>query len=256
VSAPAGSFEPAAAAAADEAFVVTLEVFEGPLDLLLDLARKQKVDLGRVSILRLAEQYLAYLEGLRTGHQLPVAAEYLVMAAWLAYLKSQLLLPPAEREVPDPEAVAGALEDRLRLLEAIRRGAAALLGRPRLGVARFPRGPAGEGLPVTVRTEYRAGLAELLAAYSTVSRRGTAPRMTFPARRLDSVEAALERLSRLLTGVEWRDLMSFLPPGFGDGLPRRSAVAASFVAGLELARSGEVELQQAAPFAPIMVRRR
>ena len=199
-------------------FIVDLEPFQGPLDLLLDLAQRQKVDLGRISILRLAEQYLAYLEGSR-ARDLPVAAEYLVMAAWLAYLKSQILLPPAERAEPDPLVAADALAARLRLLDAIRRGAASLLARPRLGEGRLPRG-APEGLPVEVRAEYRpAGLAELFGAYGGVMRRGRQVLMTFPPRRLDSVEAALERLSRLLTGVEWCCLMRFLPPGLAS-VPR------------------------------------
>jgi segregation and condensation protein A len=172
------------------------------------------------------------------------------------------LLPPAERAEPDPLAAADALATRLRLLDAIRRGAAALLARPRLGEGRLPRG-APEALPVEVRAEYRpAGLAELFGAYGGVMRRGRQVRMTFPRRRLDSVKAALERLSRQLTGVEWCCLMRFLPPGLGGsdgdgdgGLGYRSAVAASLVAGLELARAGAVELAQAFPFGPVMVRR-
>ena len=252
----AGARDPAGGGAGG--FVVDLEPFQGPLDLLLELAQKQKVDLGRISILSLAEQYLAYLDGSR-ARDLPVAAEYLVMAAWLAYLKSQLRLPPAERAEPDPLAVAGALEERLRLLDAIRRGAGSLLARPRLGEGRLPRG-APEGLPVEVRPEYGANLALLFGAYGAAMRRGRQARMTFPPRRLDSVEAALERLSRLLTGHDWRDLMRFLPPGLcGDGddggLGYRSAVASSLVAGLELARAGAVELVQAFPFGPVMVRR-
>lgn len=236
-----------------EGFVVDLDGFAGPLDLLLDLARRQKVDLGRISILRLAEQYLAYLEGQRAA-DLPVAAEYLVMAAWLAYLKSQLLLPPPERELPDPEAMAEALEERLRLLEGIRRGAAALMARPRLGLERLPRG-AAEGLETVLRWRCRASLGDLFAAYGAVARRAGEPPMTFPARRLDTVEAAMERLAGLLPGGDWHALMSFLPPELQPGLPHRSAVAASLVASLELARAGRIELQQAAPFAPIMVRR-
>jgi segregation and condensation protein A len=249
-----GEPEPLVAPDDGASFVVSFDIFEGPLDLLLDLARKQKVDLGRISVLRLAEQYEAYLEGLRS-RDLPVAAEYLVMAAWLAYLKSLLLLPPPEREGPDPEALAGALEERLRILEAIRRGAAALLERPRLGSGRFPRGAAPE-LRVEVVTRYRTPLSDLFGAYGAVVARQGPPLMTVPARRLDSAEAALERLGSLLRGVDWRDLMSFLPPEFRDGLGYRSAVAASFVASLELARSGVIELRQPVPFGPILVRRR
>jgi segregation and condensation protein A len=236
-----------------QGFIVNLDGFEGPLDILLDLARRQKVDLGRISILRLAEQFLDYLES-RHAADLPVAADYLVMAAWLAYLKSQLLLPPAEREVPDPEAMAEALEERLRLLEGIRRGAAALVARPRLGLQRFPRGEPG-GLQTVVQWRYRATLSELFEAFGAVARRTGEPPMTFPARRLDTVEAAMERLGTLLPMGDWRDMMSFLPDHLATGLPRRSAMAASLVASLELARSGRVDLQQAAPFAPIMLRR-
>ncbi len=237
-------------------FVVDLEGFEGPLDLLLDLARAQRVDLARISILELAEQFLAYLRGVR-AHELQIAAEYLVMAAWLAYLKSQLLLPPAERELEGAEAAAEDLAQRLRRLEALRQAAAALQARPRLGQGRFARGcPDPAAGAVAVTTAWRAGLGDLFAAYGGAMRRGRTVRMTMPARRLVSVEAALQRLSRLLTGSDWHRLASFLPPDLGDDpLLRRSALASGFIASLELARQGRVELQQAAPFGPIMVRR-
>jgi segregation and condensation protein A len=240
-------------AADPTAFIVDLDGFEGPLDLLLDLARAQKVDLARISILDLAEQFLAYLRGVQ-ARELQIAAEYLVMAAWLAYLKSQLLLPPTERELGDAEAVAEDLGERLRRLEALRRAAEALQARPRLGQERFARG-LPEPVPVEVTPVWRAGLGELLAAYGALMRRGEIVRMTMPARRLVSVEAALERLSRLLTGHDWRHLSAFLPEGLSDPLLRRSAVAAGLIAGLELARQGRIELSQAVPFGPIMVRR-
>ena len=243
------------AAPAADTFIVDLDGFEGPLDLLLDLARAQKVDLARISILDLAEQYLAYLRGLQ-ARQLPIAAEYLVMAAWLAYLKSQLLLPPAERDKGDAAALVEDLGERLRRLEALRAAAEALAARPRLGSERFPRGAVEPVRPVAVTPVWRAGLGELFSAYGAVMRRGRTPRMTMPARRLFTVEAALDRLSRLLTGQDWRELGAFLPEGLADPLWRRSAVAASLIASLELARQGTVELRQAAPFAPIMVRRR
>ena len=143
---PAGRHE--RRAATEDAFIVDLDGFEGPLDLLLDLARAHKVDLAKISILELAEQFLAYLRGLQ-ARQLQIAAEYLVMAAWLAYLKSQLLLPPAERELADAEAMAEDLGERLRRLEALRQAAAVLQERPRLGRARFARG-APEALVVVV----------------------------------------------------------------------------------------------------------
>jgi segregation and condensation protein A len=240
--------------AGEDAFIVDLDGFEGPLDLLLDLARAQKVDLARISILELAEQFLAYLRGVQV-RQLQIAAEYLVMAAWLAYLKSQLLLPPAERELGDAEAVAEDLGERLRRLEALRRAAELLQARPRLGLDRFARG-LPEPVEVAVTPVWRAGLGELFAAYGAVMRRGKTVRMTMPARRLVSVEHALQRLAQLLTGHDWRELRAFLPEALGDPLLRRSAVASGLIASLELARQGQVELQQAAPFGPIMIRRR
>ena len=238
----------------DTAFIVDLEGFEGPLDLLLDLARAHKVDLARISILDLAEQFLAYLRNLQ-ARELQIAAEYLVMAAWLAYLKSQLLLPPAERELDDAEAVAEDLGERLRRLEALRQVAASLQARPRLGGERFARG-APERHAIVVQPLWTVGLAELLGAYGSLMQRGRMMRMTMPARRVMTPEQALQRLARLLTGHDWRDLASFLPEDLVDPLHHRSAVAASLIASLELARQGEIELRQAAPFAPIMIRRR
>jgi segregation and condensation protein A len=237
-----------------ETFVVDLDGFAGPLDLLLALAREQKIDLARISVLALADQYLAYLE--RAAElRLEIAAEYLVMAAWLAYLKSQLLLPPAARDQPDAEGLAEALALRLRKLEALRRAAAELLARPALGAGRMAR-----GMPEPAQVEriavYRGTLAGLFAAYGEVMRRGRIPTMVVPPRPAMSVEAALDRLSRLLTGHDWHDLGSYLPPQLATDFARRSALAASLVACLELARIGRIEISQAAPFAPIMVRRR
>ena len=241
-------------APSEDTFIVDLEGFEGPLDLLLDLARAQKVDLARISILDLAEQFLDYLRGMQ-ARRLQIAAEYLVMAAWLAYLKSQLLLPAAERELEDAEALAEDLGERLRRLEALRRAAAELQAQPALGEARFPRG-APEPVVIEVHSSWRASLAELFSAYGSVMQRGKMTRMTMPARRLMTPETAMQRLASLLTGKDWHDLAAFLPEELGDAIWRRSAVAASLLASLELARQGTIELRQAAPFAPIMVRRR
>lgn len=237
-----------------ETFVVDLDGFAGPLDLLLALAREQKVDLAKISILALADQYLVYLQQQREL-RLEVAAEYLVMAAWLAFLKSQLLLPPAEREEPDAESLAEELALRLRRLESIRRAAGLIGSRPRLGIARLPRGMA-EPPPVERVTVLRASLAGLLSAYGAVLSRGKMPTMTVPQRPSMSVDAAMARLTRMLTGHEWRDLTAYLPPELADGFGRRSALAASLVASLELARIGRIELSQASAFSPIMIRRR
>lgn len=238
----------------EDAFIVDLDGFSGPLDLLLDLARAHKVDLVQISILALAEQFLAYLQGVQ-ARQLQIAAEYLVMAAWLAYLKSQLLLPPAERELIDAEALAEDLGERLRRLEAMRQAAAALQERPRLGEARFARG-APEAPAIVVTRLWRTSLGELFGAYGSLMQRGRMINMTMPARRLMTPEAALQRLAQLLTGQDWRDLATFMPDDLSDPLVHRSAVAASLIASLELARQGSIELRQAAPFGPIMIRRR
>ncbi|MFO1036357.1 MAG: ScpA family protein [Geminicoccaceae bacterium] len=237
-----------------DAFIVDLGEFEGPLDLLLDLARTHKVDLKRISILALADQYLDYLKRMQ-AQKLEIAAEYLVMAAWLAYLKSQLLLPPPERAEPDAETLAEDLAARLRKLEAIRAATTLLADRPRLGEVRLPRGMA-QGVEIVLRPVWKSTLGELMGAYGAVMQRGRQVWMKVPPRRLDSVEAALDRLARQLTGHDWRELAAFLPESLGDPLWRRSAVAAGLVATLELARTGQIDVEQTAPFGPIMIRRR
>lgn len=238
----------------DNAFVVDLDGFEGPLDLLLDLARAQKVDLARISILALVEQYLAYLEAARV-RELAVAAEYLVMAAWLAFMKSQLLLPKEEREAEDAEAMAEALAARLRKLDAIRNAVAWLELRPLLGEARLGRG-SPEAAPVRHDDHWRADLAGLLESYARIMARRRRQSIRLVPRKAMSVEAALDRLARLLTGHDWQDLASFLPPGLDGGFLGRSAMAASLVASLELAKRGTIELEQERAFAPIRIRRR
>jgi segregation and condensation protein A len=235
-------------------FAVSLEGFEGPLDLLLDLARAQKVDLGRISIVALADQYLAYLERAKAA-RLALAAEYLVMAAWLAYLKSQLLLPPAERDEPDATLAARALAERLGTLDAIRAAVVWLEARPRLGRERLPRG-AAEPLPVRIEPRLRASLAELVAAGARLAAGRVPERLRLARPPLLTVETMLERIARRLTGQDWRDLASFLPAGLAPGLERRAALAAGLVAGLELARRGTVELEQPFPFGPVLLRRR
>lgn len=244
----------APAAPAEAAFVVDLDGFEGPLDLLLDLARAQKVDLARISILALAEQFIAYLEDAR-ARELTLAAEYLVMAAWLAFMKSQLLLPKEERIEDDVEAMAEALAARLRKLDAIRHAVAWLEARPALGILRLVRG-SPEAAPVRHDDHWRADLAGLLESYARVMARGRRQSIRLVPRKAMSVEAALERLSRLLAGREWQELISFLPPGLGDAFLGRSALAASLVASLELAKRGTIDLEQEAPFGPIRLRRR
>ncbi len=235
-------------------FQVELEGFSGPLDLLLEMARAQEVDLSRISVLALVDQYIAYLEAAKRL-ELRIAADYLVMAAWLLYLKSQLLLPAAERQEPEADELARALAERLRVLDGVRRAGAELLARPCLEAERLPRGRPEEPR-VARRGEVRATLSELLAAWIRMQRRKGTPRASLAPRRWIAVETAISEIARRLSGREWRDLRHLLPGAWDDPEVRRSGVAAAFVAGLELARRGEVELHQPRPFSPIWIRRR
>ncbi|MGI9418075.1 MAG: segregation and condensation protein A [Geminicoccaceae bacterium] len=240
---------------ANAGFVVDLDGFEGPIDLLLNLARQQKVDLAKISVLALAEQYLAYIQEAR-DLKIEIAADYLVTAAWLTYLKSRLLLPPPhDDDEPSGEELAEALTERLQRLDAIRRAADMLFTRPRLGHERFPRGEP-EGLRILRKSRYRLSLHDLLQAYLDQRTRGTKPdyRITTPP--VMRVEEAVERITGLLGGPDWQNLLAFLPEGLIDDGYRRSAIAAHVGASLEMARDGLVDLQQAAPFGPIYVRRR
>ena len=235
-------------------FTVDLDGFEGPLDLLLSLARDQKVDLARISILALVEQYLKFVND-RAKANLELAADYLVMAAWLAYLKSRLLLPepPAEDE-PSAEEMAANLAFQLQRLEAMRKAGASLLARPQLRRDRFARGEAEE-----TRTElkpwWKVTLYELLRAYGDVLQRKPVTRLEIEAPDLFSPDDAIRRLESMLGAMpRWSTLSSFLPPGL-SGLLVRSAMAAHLVAALELCRQGRIELRQdPGKFAPVWVK--
>ncbi|GEO82572.1 segregation and condensation protein A [Pararhodospirillum oryzae] len=239
--------------------VLNLEGFEGPIDVLLTLARDQKVDLARLSILQLAEQYLAFVATARRL-RLDLAADYLVMAAWLAYLKSRLLLPvPKEtEEEPSGAAMAAALQFQLRRLEAMQKAGQTLMERPRLGVDVFARGRP-EGLVVVKKPVFSTTLHELLRAYGSVRRAQARPRvLTVEPFDLYSVDDALRRFESMLGSLgDWTGLAAFLPPPDPSALVRRSAVAATFVAALELTRQGVLDLRQdGGPDAPLLVRRR
>ena len=190
----------------EPAFTVDLDGFEGPLDLLLELARRQKVDLARISVLALAEQYLAFVEAAHTM-RLELAADYLVMAAWLAYLKSRLLLPaPAKAEDGDPAELADALAQRLRRLEQIRKAAEALLNRPRLGRDVFARG-APEAIAHSTAVVYEATLYDLLSAYARQRQKHARAHVRLEARVVWSLAEAREALTRLLgQASDWTDL--------------------------------------------------
>jgi len=234
--------------------VLELDGYEGPIDLLLALARDQKVDLGRISILALADQYLAFISRQREI-QLEVAADYLVMAAWLAYLKSRLLLPqPPEDDEPSAADLAAALEQRLKMLEAMQTAGRRLMARPRLGHDVFLRG-APEGLAVIAIPVYELGLYELLRAYGESRRRGAQTVLAIEPSIFFSMDDALKRLARFVGNVpDWRELTSFLPEIARGELLRRSALAATFAATLELVRNGSIELRQDRAFGPIYLR--
>jgi len=235
-----------------EILTVTFDSWEGPLDLLLTLARSQKVDLKQISILALVEQYLEFINSAR-AMKLELAADYLVMAAWLAYLKSALLLPKSQQEDPSPEELALRLQLRLQRLAAMRDAGARLMARDRLGRDVFERG-APEGLRVDKVALWHASLYDLVAAYGQVKAR-TAPATHVIARRpVMTLEDAIERVGKLVGArLDWTRLESFLPEGLSGALGR-SALASSFVAMLELARQGRVDIRQEGVFAPIFLR--
>jgi segregation and condensation protein A len=238
--------------AAPEQLLLDLDGWEGPLDVLLGLARAQKVDLKQISILALVEQYLAFTDRARAT-KLELAADYLVMAAWLAYLKSALLLPRDPAVEPDPEELALRLQLRLERLDAMRDSGARLMARDRIGRDVFPRG-APEGLRTVRHSNWTASLYDLLAAYGRVSARTRPVMHVVHDREVMTLDAALARVAAMVgSAVEWQAIERFLPTAASDQL-RRSALASSFLAALELARQGRVELRQAEPFAPLYLR--
>lgn len=238
----------------DAVDTLTLEIdgWEGPLDLLLALARTQKVDLRAISILQLVDQYLHFIDEAK-ALKLEIAADYLVMAAWLAYLKSALLLPRDPEVEPSPEELALRLQLRLERLGAMREAGARLMARDRLGRDVFARG-APEGLRTVRHAVWQAEIYDLIAAYGRVSAR-TRPVFHIVANRpVMTLEAAIERVSRLVgERINWATIEAFLPDD-ATGVFRKSALASSFVAALELARQGKVELRQKSPFAPLYLK--
>jgi len=231
---------------------LTLDGWEGPLDLLLTLARAQKVDLAQISILALVEQYLAFVAEARTL-KLEIAADYLVMAAWLAYLKSCLLLPKDPEADPSPEEIALRLHLRLQRLDAMREAGARLMGRDRIGRDVFVRG-APEGLRLVRKSAWQVRPFDLFAAYGVIKARTNPPLHVVHARSVMTLEEAIERVARMIgLALDWTLLESFLPET-QDLQLRRSALASSFLAALELARRGRLDIAQDEPFAPIKLK--
>ena len=240
----------------DEILYVDVDGYEGPLDLLLDLARRQKVDLGKISVLALAEQYLGFIEKVREK-RIEIAADYLVMAAWLAYLKSRLMVPQAPSDdEPTGEMMAALLQFRLKRLEAMRKAAMQLVNRPRLGRDVFARGQP-EPVLVERRNLWEASLYDLLKAYSSGRERGIPQDYQLHERNVWSLQEARDILTRLIgENMDWVPLDAYLDQYLTSPEQRKTATASSFASSLELARQGQIELRQTLTFGPLFMRRR
>ncbi len=240
---------------AEPSFLVDIDGFEGPLDLLLELARRQKVDLAKISILALAEQYLLFIEAARRV-RLELAADYLVMAAWLAYLKSRLLIPTEVVKGDEPLAadLAAALAARLRRLEAIRKASELLMNRPRLGRDMFLRGRP-EGVSITRHSEYTASLFDLLSAYAQQRQMHALSRVTLTRRVVWSLAEARQAIELLAGSIsEWTTMDQFLIDYCVAPELQRTARASCFASSLELVREGRIEIRQDRAFAPIWMK--
>ena len=242
---------------AAEALIVDVGAFEGPLDLLLTLSRTQKVDLRQISILDLAQQYLAFVEQAKRL-RLELAADYLVMAAWLAFLKSRLLLPPdPAEEGPSGEELAAHLAFQLERLQAMRESAAKLMARDQLGRDFFARGIT-EDVQRVRRVTYTATLLDLMQGYARIRTRDDFRPFVMDRQHVMTMEQALERMRGLIGFAGgWTDIASYLPDGWdADPQRRRSTTAATFAASLELAKEGKIEIRQGESFAPIQIRKK
>ena len=254
--------EPDSAGDASDVDQLLLDIdgYEGPIDVLLELSRNQKVDLAQISILQLVRQYLSFIERAQQLN-LELAAEYLVMAAWLAYLKSRLFLPKEDNtDEPSAEDMAQALQFQLQRLEAMQEAADMLFAQPMLGHGVFARGQP-EGLSTTVITKWNVSLYDMLKAYGDIEQRKEGRTYDMPTFELMSSDAAMSRLTKMLGNLPkegmkgvWATLHSFMPDDFEDNLYGRSTLASTFTAGLELAKQGKIEVRQDGLFRPIYLR--
>jgi segregation and condensation protein A len=247
----------AAPAPADsDVLYVDVDGYEGPLDLLLELARRQKVDLTQISVLALAEQYLGFIERVREK-RIEIAADYLVMAAWLAYLKSRMMVPQAaSEEEPSGEMMAALLQFRLKRLEAMRRASQQLMNRPRLGFQVYARGMP-EPIVIERRNLWDASLYDLLKAYAVQRQRGFGNDYTPFVRNVWSLQEARDILQRLVgDNFDWMPLDAYLAEYLAIPEERTTVLASSFASSLELVRQGELELRQTLAFGPLLMRRR
>ena len=250
-------FDTPAEPAAEDVMYVDVDGYEGPLDLLLDLARRQKVDLAAISVLALAEQYLAFIETVREK-RIEVAADYLVMAAWLAYLKSRLMVPQATSDdEPSGEMLAAMLQFRLKRLEAMRRAATQLMNRPRLGLQVYARGMP-EPIEIKRTSLWEASLYDLLKAYAGQRERGVTTDYSPIQRTVWSLQEARDILQRLIgDSFEWVAMDSYLVDYLATSATERATVrASSFASSLELVRTGQIDLRQTETFGPLFMRRR
>ena len=242
---------------AAEALIVDVGAFEGPLDLLLTLSRTQKVDLRKISILALAEKYLAFVDKAKQL-RLELAADYLVMAAWLAFLKSRLLLPPdPSEEGPTGEELAAHLAFQLERLEAMRNAAAKLMARDQLGRDFFARGIT-EDVQRVRKVTYTATLLDLMQGYARIRTRDDFRPFVMDRQHVMTMEQALDRMRHLIGFAgDWTDIQSYLPDGWdADPQRRRSTTAATFAAARELAKEGKIEIRQGDAFSPIQIRKK
>lgn len=254
---PEDLWETVAERRAAEALIVDVDGFEGPLDVLLTLSRTQKVDLRKISVLKLAEQYLAFVEKARSL-RIELAADYLVMAAWLAFLKSRLLLPPdPTEEGPTGEELAAHLAFQLERLQAMRDRAARIMARDQLGKDRFVRG-LPERVETARRTSFTASLLDLMQAYARTRTRDDFRPFVLDRESIFTMEAALDRMRSMIGfSGDWVDISTFIPDGWRrDPMKRRSATASTFAASLELVKAGKATLRQTDTFAPIHLKAR
>ncbi|SNS73619.1 condensin subunit ScpA [Tropicimonas sediminicola] len=255
VAGTAGTGDAVAERLAAEALIVDVDGYEGPLDLLLTLSRTQKVDLRKISVLKLAEQYLAFIDRAKSL-RIELAADYLVMAAWLAFLKSRLLLPPdPAEEGPSGDELAAHLAFQLERLQAMRDVAAKLMARDQKGRDFFVRGEIQQ-VERTRKVTYSATIMDLMQAYARIRTKDEFRPFVMDRKNLYTMEEALERLKPLVGYAgEWTDLMSYLPEGWElDPVRRRTATAATFAASLELVKAGRISIRQPETFAPIQIR--
>ena len=243
-----------------DALLLNIDGYEGPIDILLELARNQKVDLVKISILQLVRQYLGFIERAKQQN-LELAAEYLVMASWLAYLKSRLFLPKEENsDEPSAEDIAEALQFQLQRLEAMQNAAGKLLELPRLGQDVFARGQP-ESLGMTTVTSWNVSLYDMLKSYGDIEKRQEDKGYDLPTFKLMSMDKAMNRLTKMLGALPkkgmnsaWTTLKSFIPDDVEDDLYGRSSMASTFTAGLELAKQGKLEFRQDGLFRPVYMR--